>query len=234
MAACECGCGGLTNGAQFLPGHDQKLRAQLEGAVGGLLPMRGLVSMMQRYVDGEMDAEQLATAVRRVFARVRSGKHEVARPQADAPPAPADEKAAPAPQPAPAAAPPAPSPPAAPPSSAARPPAAGPSAAAPPTAAPPAAPPAKPQSSVRRAAEGRQEERAEILRLFLKRNMRAGDYYPLPEFRRDFAIDSDPARTDVKLAAFRELAKEGLFVETGTVLQLTDKGFAALRALGES
>jgi hypothetical protein len=34
------GCGDKTRGGVVLPGHDQKLRAALEKAVGGLLAMR--------------------------------------------------------------------------------------------------------------------------------------------------------------------------------------------------
>jgi hypothetical protein len=39
---CECGCGSSTKG-EFAPGHDQKLRAALERASGGLLALRKLV-----------------------------------------------------------------------------------------------------------------------------------------------------------------------------------------------
>jgi hypothetical protein len=30
MNLCECGCGQVTKGGGFLPGHDQRLRAGLE------------------------------------------------------------------------------------------------------------------------------------------------------------------------------------------------------------
>ena len=39
---CACGCGTETKGV-FAPGHDQKLRAALERACGGLLQLRSLV-----------------------------------------------------------------------------------------------------------------------------------------------------------------------------------------------
>ena len=37
---CACGCGGITAGGNFLPGHDQRLRAELERRVGGLISAR--------------------------------------------------------------------------------------------------------------------------------------------------------------------------------------------------
>ncbi|QUS57321.1 hypothetical protein [Pseudovibrio brasiliensis] len=39
---CLCGCGLQTKGGKFLPGHDQKLRAAIEQAVGGLSQLREL------------------------------------------------------------------------------------------------------------------------------------------------------------------------------------------------
>lgn len=41
--ACECGCEGMTEGGDFLPGHDQRLRAAIERRAGGLLLLRDLV-----------------------------------------------------------------------------------------------------------------------------------------------------------------------------------------------
>jgi len=43
MPECQCGCGEQTAAGQFLPGHDQRLRSQLEQRVGGLLALRALV-----------------------------------------------------------------------------------------------------------------------------------------------------------------------------------------------
>lgn len=43
MNVCECGCGDRTKGGKFLPGHDQKLRAEIERAAGGILKLRSLV-----------------------------------------------------------------------------------------------------------------------------------------------------------------------------------------------
>jgi hypothetical protein len=43
MSACACGCGKLTKGGKFLPGHDQKLRAAIEEAAGGVEELREIV-----------------------------------------------------------------------------------------------------------------------------------------------------------------------------------------------
>lgn len=43
MATCICGCGEETKGGRFRPGHDQKLRAAIEDAAGGLEQLRVLV-----------------------------------------------------------------------------------------------------------------------------------------------------------------------------------------------
>lgn len=44
---CECGCGELTKGGNFLPGHDQRLRISLEKRAGGLLALRDLVDSVE-------------------------------------------------------------------------------------------------------------------------------------------------------------------------------------------
>ena len=43
MKWCECGCGEQTKGGDFLPGHDQKLRVEIEKVAGGLLKLKELV-----------------------------------------------------------------------------------------------------------------------------------------------------------------------------------------------
>jgi hypothetical protein len=43
MTICICGCGEQTRGGKFRPGHDQKLRAAIEEAAGGLEQLRGIV-----------------------------------------------------------------------------------------------------------------------------------------------------------------------------------------------
>lgn len=43
---CECGCGETPAGGMFLPGHDQRLRKDLEERVGGLLALRGVPRLL--------------------------------------------------------------------------------------------------------------------------------------------------------------------------------------------
>ena len=42
---CSCGCGGISR-SQWLPGHDQKLRAAIENEVGGLVELRRIIEEM--------------------------------------------------------------------------------------------------------------------------------------------------------------------------------------------
>jgi hypothetical protein len=43
MERCICGCDQPTKGGRFLPGHDQKLRAAIEHAAGGIEELRSIV-----------------------------------------------------------------------------------------------------------------------------------------------------------------------------------------------
>lgn len=69
MSQCECGCGQESAGGQFKPGHDQKLRTDLETRVGGILALRRLVDAAASYATGQTSTEQLATTARQVFAK---------------------------------------------------------------------------------------------------------------------------------------------------------------------
>ena len=69
MAQCECGCGKESVAGQFMPGHDQRLRADLETRVGGILPLRQLVDAADSYATGKSTAEQFTACVRQIFAR---------------------------------------------------------------------------------------------------------------------------------------------------------------------
>ena len=64
MSVCACGCGELTEGGTFRPGHDQKLRAALERRVGGLLALRQLVAAAEAHAQGRLPAEALALTVK--------------------------------------------------------------------------------------------------------------------------------------------------------------------------
>ena len=68
MDNCKCGCGDQTNGRDFLPGHDQKLRTKLQHQVGGLLALQELVNAAEKYSRGKMGTEGFENLVRRIFA----------------------------------------------------------------------------------------------------------------------------------------------------------------------
>jgi len=72
MATCECGCGGAPASGQFLPGHDQKLRGELEQSVGGLLALRELVRASVAYTDGTLSLHPYSDRVRATLSGRRS------------------------------------------------------------------------------------------------------------------------------------------------------------------
>ena len=54
---CACGCGGLCKG-QWLPGHDQRLRAAIEHEVGGLVELRRIIEeRLHRSIDLRHEAD---------------------------------------------------------------------------------------------------------------------------------------------------------------------------------
>jgi hypothetical protein len=57
---------------EFLPGHDQKLRANLERRVGGLLPLRALVGAAEAHQAGLLTDGDLGRVVRGLLAGVVS------------------------------------------------------------------------------------------------------------------------------------------------------------------
>lgn len=64
---CACGCGGTPSGGNFLPGHDQRLRANLERRVGGLINLRMLVEAAENFVEGEVGSHQFNGMVRELL-----------------------------------------------------------------------------------------------------------------------------------------------------------------------
>ena len=64
---CECGCGEASVVGSFKPGHDQKLRTDLERRVGGLLALRSLVEFAEAFAAGRMQSDVLANEVRSMF-----------------------------------------------------------------------------------------------------------------------------------------------------------------------
>jgi hypothetical protein len=69
MATCSCGCGERTGGGLFRPGHDQKLRTDLERRAGGLLNLSRLVAAAERFAEGQSQLDTLGEAVRRLLGR---------------------------------------------------------------------------------------------------------------------------------------------------------------------
>ena len=63
MAQCECGCGQESD-REVLPGHDQKLRTQLEARVGGVLALRDLIDATQAYVSGQSTEQVFSQRVK--------------------------------------------------------------------------------------------------------------------------------------------------------------------------
>jgi hypothetical protein len=71
MAQCECGCGSEA-ASEFLPGHDQRLRAALERQVGGVLELRALVKASAAYARGDTSDQTFTQAIRAIFAKVNA------------------------------------------------------------------------------------------------------------------------------------------------------------------
>lgn len=68
MNSCLCGCGKKAK-ADFLSGHDQKLRSSLENKVGGLLPLKDFVNTAEAYAMGKTTEQDFLKQVRAIFTR---------------------------------------------------------------------------------------------------------------------------------------------------------------------
>ena len=60
MSICACGCNGETKGGIFLPGHDQKLRKNLEDSVGGLLKLKYLVEIAHQLANHQISQDEFS------------------------------------------------------------------------------------------------------------------------------------------------------------------------------
>ena len=56
---CLCGCKGISIKGCYLPGHDQKLRMQLEARVGGLEALKDIIESLERCLAGDISQEAL-------------------------------------------------------------------------------------------------------------------------------------------------------------------------------
>lgn len=64
---CACGCGKAPVKGKFLPGHDQRLRVDLERRVGGLISLRMLVEAAEHFVEGGVGSSQFNAMVKELF-----------------------------------------------------------------------------------------------------------------------------------------------------------------------
>jgi hypothetical protein len=69
MPRCGCGCGEPTEGGTFRPGHDQKLRAELERRAGGILSLARLIDTAERYAMEQAPLKELGDAARQACYR---------------------------------------------------------------------------------------------------------------------------------------------------------------------
>ena len=67
MKSCSCGCGEPTGGGVFKPGHDQKLRADLERRAGGLLNLAKLVEAAEQVAQGRASVDLLSQVAKRIL-----------------------------------------------------------------------------------------------------------------------------------------------------------------------
>jgi hypothetical protein len=67
MPICACGCDQPTKNAAFLPGHEQRLRKQLQEKVGGLLLLSSLVKVTEMYAQGKMSLDDLGRLVKLIY-----------------------------------------------------------------------------------------------------------------------------------------------------------------------
>lgn len=72
---CACNCVGTTAGGNFLPGHDQRLRADLERRVGGIINLRMLVEAAEHFVDGNIGSYQFNGMVKELFKDFTPNNH---------------------------------------------------------------------------------------------------------------------------------------------------------------
>jgi hypothetical protein len=72
---CQCGCGDRVSNGLFQPGHDQRLRADLERRVGGLIALRELEEAAERYSRGQSETEEFNQAIRLIFTNLALASH---------------------------------------------------------------------------------------------------------------------------------------------------------------
>lgn len=69
MPICACGCDKETKGGDFCPGHDQTLRTQLGGKIGGLLSLSKLVEVILDYDQDLISLADLGQQVKSILSK---------------------------------------------------------------------------------------------------------------------------------------------------------------------
>lgn len=67
MPICACGCGGSPKRGKFLPGHDQKLRKEIEEKVGGLLKLSALTEISEDFSLNKINCDDFCKKVKAFF-----------------------------------------------------------------------------------------------------------------------------------------------------------------------
>ncbi|MDO9542896.1 MAG: hypothetical protein Q7J98_11325 [Kiritimatiellia bacterium] len=69
MNKCKCDNCDKSTSRDFFPGHDQRLRANLEQKVGGLLSLKELVIACIEYATGKTSDSEILRTIRQLFTR---------------------------------------------------------------------------------------------------------------------------------------------------------------------
>ena len=67
MPICLCGCDGEPKGGDFCPGHDQKLRTEIEKSIGGLGNLKKLAEVTHDYVNEKISLDSFGQRVRSII-----------------------------------------------------------------------------------------------------------------------------------------------------------------------
>jgi len=65
--ACECGCGQMPASGVFMPGHDQRYRAETERRAGGITSNRRLVEAAEELKAGTISTDRMEALVRELL-----------------------------------------------------------------------------------------------------------------------------------------------------------------------
>jgi hypothetical protein len=66
---CKCGCDGVPEWGDYLPGHDLTHRAKLIDKAGGVDKLTELLILVDAYIVGEIGESELAKGIRSLKVR---------------------------------------------------------------------------------------------------------------------------------------------------------------------